>query len=154
MGTPKNLTLKIPAKRRIADSIERMKIPKYLHTNEQKGAAAVEFAFALLALFFFFAIYMQFIEIFLVHERLVFTGFTASRTRAVRGEIPARRAADAIDADARLVFDGQTIRLRRDIPIPAKLSDIFSAGGGTFPITHRSPFFDELDLKDKLKGDN
>lgn len=97
---------------------------------------------------------MQFVQIFLVHERLVFTGFTASRTQAVRGEIPARRAADAIDADARLVFDGQTIRLRRDIPIPVKLSDIFSNGGSTFSITHQSPFFDELELKDILQGDN
>jgi hypothetical protein len=141
-------------KRRTADFPEKETILNWRYIKEEKGAAAVEFAFALLALFFFFAIYMQFIQIFLVHERLVFTGFTASRTHAVRGEIPARRAAEAIDADARLVFAATTIHLRRDIPIPDKLSDIFSAGGGKFKITHQSPFFDELDLKNKVRGDN
>lgn len=154
MENKKNPTLNVPTRWRIADFLETAKIPKCLHTKNEKGAAAVEFAFALLALFFFFAIYMQFVQIFLAHEKLVFSGFTASRTHAVRGEIPARRAAEAIDADARLVFDAKTIHLRRDIPIPEKLSDIFSHGRGTFAVTHRSPFFDELDLKDKLKGDN
>jgi hypothetical protein len=120
----------------------------------QKGAAAVEFAFALLALFFFFAVYMQFIQIFLLHEQLVFAGFTASRTHAVRGEIPARQAANAIDADARIRIDGNEVLLLRNIPIPAALSDIFAEGNGVLPVTHRSPFFDEIDLTDRLKGDN
>jgi hypothetical protein len=120
----------------------------------QDGAAAVEFALALLALLLFFAIYMQYIQIFLAHERLVFTGFTASRTHAVRGEIPARRAAEAIDADTRLAFAARIIHLRREILIPDAFSDIFSAGGGRFITTHESPFFDELDLKNRLKGDN
>ncbi len=114
----------------------------------------MEFAFALLALLLFFAVYMQYIQIFLVHEKLVFTGYTASRTHAVRGEIPARRAAEAIDNEARLVFASKVIRLRRDLPIPEKFSNIFLAGGGRFKITHESPFFDELDLKNKLRGDN
>lgn len=120
----------------------------------QKGAAAVEFAFALLALFFFFAVYMQFIQIFLLHEQLVFAGFTASRTHAVRGEIPARQSANAIDAEARIRIDGNNILLIRNIPIPAALSDIFAEGKGVLPIKHRSPFFDEIDLSDRLKGDN
>lgn len=154
METPKKSTFNLSTRRRIADLIERAKIPKCLHTENEKGAAAVEFAFALLALFFFFAVYMQFIQIFLAHEKLVFTGFTAARTHAVRGQTPARRAAEAIDADARLVFDAKTVHLRKNISIPAKLSKIFSHEGGKFVIMHRSPFFDELKLKDKLKGDN
>jgi hypothetical protein len=127
---------------------------KFSKLKHQKGAAAVEFAFALLALCFFFAIYMQFVQIFLVHERLVFAGFTASRTYAVKGEIPARQAANAIDAEAQIRIDGQKVHLRSHIPIPVKLSNIFSGGKGVFPVTHQSPVFDELDLKDKLKGDN
>lgn len=120
----------------------------------QRGAVAVEFAFAIIALLLFFGIYMQFIQIYLVHEQLVFTGFTASRTHAVRGEIPARRAATAIDKDAVINIETGSIRLSRDIPVPGALRDIFSDGRSTFSITHRSPFFDELDLKEKLKGDN
>ncbi len=154
MKSPKKNVFNTVAGQRTADDPKRAKRLKNQSINEEKGAAAVEFAFALLALFFFFAVYMQFIQIFLVHEKLVFTGFSASRTHAVRGEIPARRAAEAIDADTRLVFGAQTIHLRRDVPIPGKLSDIFSSGGGVFKVAHQSPFFDELDLKSKLKGDN
>ncbi len=116
--------------------------------REQKGAAAVEFAFAMIALFCFFAIYMKFVQIFIAHEQTTFAGFTASRTHAVKGEGPAISAAAAIDGAAAIEFKSGELIMTRDVPVPTGIDRVFSQGRGRFTVTHHSPTFREPNLKD------
>ena len=121
---------------------------KYPCLKQQTGAATVEFAFAMMALFVFFAIYMQFIQIFIAREQGAFAGFAASRTCAVKGEKPAIRAAAAIDPDAAIAFKPGGIEITRHVPIPAGLDRFLTQGQGRFTVIHRSPVFIEPAPKD------
>jgi len=116
--------------------------------KQQNGAAAVEFAFAMIALFAFFAIYMQFVLIFIAHEQTTFAGFAAARTHAVRGTGAAISTAAAIDDEAAIEFTPGELVTSRDVPVPAGIDRVFSQGQGRFTVTHRSPTFREPDFND------
>lgn len=108
----------------------------------------MEFAFAMLALFAFFAIYLQFVQIFIAQERAAFAGFAASRTCAVKGEEPAIRTAAAIDHDAAIEFTKNTVKMTKHVPIPGGLDRFLTQGQGRFTVIHRSPVFIEPAPKD------
>jgi hypothetical protein len=116
--------------------------------NQQTGAATVEFAFAMIALFGFFAIYMLFVQVFIASDRLTFAGFSASRTCAVKGEEPAIQTATAIDPGAAIDFKPGEIAMKRHVPIPKILDRFLTQGEGRFTIIHRSPVFIEPAPKD------
>lgn len=105
----------------------------------QTGAATVEFAFALIALMLFFGIYMQFVQLFIAHERSIFAGFTAARTFMVEGTGPALDAAGRIDPEAAVDIIGTEVVISRDVPIPAGLDRLLTQGQGKFTFTYRSP---------------
>ncbi len=111
--------------------------------KQQNGSAAVEFAFAMIALFGFFAIYMQFVLIFIAHEQTIFAGFTATRTHAVKGTGAAISTAAAIDDEAAIEFTPGELVISRDVPVPSGIDRVFSQGRGRFTVTHRSPTFRE-----------
>jgi Flp pilus assembly protein TadG len=116
--------------------------------NHQTGAAAVEFAFALMALFLFFAIFMQFVQVFIAQERSVFAGFTAARTYAVKGESQALNAAGAVAPQAAVEITGSEVVMTRNVPIPAGLNRFLNQGQGRFTIIHRSPALREPQFND------
>lgn len=116
--------------------------------KQQKGAAAVEFAFAMIALFAFFAIYMQFVLIFIAHEQTTFAGFAAARIHAVKGSGAAISTAAAIDGSAAIEFSSGELVISREVPVPAGIDRVFSQGQGRFTVTHRSPTFREPEPND------
>jgi hypothetical protein len=116
--------------------------------KQQNGAATVEFAFAMIALFAFFAIFMQFVLIFIAHEQTIFGGFAAARTHAVKGTGAAISTAGAIDGKASVEFTSGGLLISRDIPVPSGIDRVFSQGQGHFTVTHRSPTFREPDFND------
>ncbi len=116
--------------------------------KNQTGAAAVEFAFAMIALFGFFAIYMLFVLIFIAHEQTVFAGFAASRTHAVQGEGPAISMAAGIISSAAVEFKANELMISKDVPIPSGIDRFINQGRGRFTVTHRSPTFREPEFND------
>lgn len=118
------------------------------YINQQNGAAAVEFAFAMIALFGFFAIYMQFVQFFVVHEKITFASFAASRTYAVKGSGAAIQVAGAIEPNAAVEIKKDGIELKRDVPIPKGIDRFLTGGQGRFTVKHRSPMFKEPSFND------
>lgn len=108
----------------------------------------MEFAFALVALMLFFGIYMQFVQVFIAHDRSIFAGFTAARTYAVRGESPALNAAVAVDPEAAVDITGGEVVITRNVPVPAGIDRFLTQGQGRFTITHRSPALREPRIND------
>jgi len=115
--------------------------------RQGKGAATVEFAFALIALFGFFAIFMQFVLFFIAEERLSFAGFAAARTYAVKGNGPAIQTAVSIEPRAAIELNGRLV-LTRDIPLPAGMARFLTGGERRLTVSHASPLFREPDYKD------
>lgn len=115
---------------------------------QENGAATVELAFAMLALFFFFAIYMVFVEIFIAQERSIFAGFTGARTFAVKGTAPAFNAAVSVDPEASVDISGTRVQITKHIPIPGGLDRFLTRGQGRFTFTYRSPTAREPQLND------
>ena len=116
--------------------------------RQETGAAAVEFAFALMALFGFFAVFMQIVIFFIAGERLSFAGFAAARTCAVEGSGPAIQVAVSIDPEAMIEIDGNRVALTRNIPVPAGIAPVVTGGAHKLTITHVSPLFIEPTYKD------
>lgn len=114
--------------------------------NQQSGAATVEFAFALIALMGFFAIYMLFVQVFIAHERAIFAGFITARTYAVKGEPPAFAAAVAANPAATVDISGNIVEIEHHVLIPAGLDRFLTKG--RFTIIHRSPAIREPQIKD------
>lgn len=115
--------------------------------KQDEGAAAVEFAFALLALLTFFAIFMQFAIFFISEERLSFAGFAASRTYAVHGRGAAVHAAGRIDPEAAILLNSDIV-LTKDIAVPAGIAEYLTQGQNRFTISHVSPVFREPFYRD------
>jgi Flp pilus assembly protein TadG len=129
--------------------------PEFASLKNSTGAAAVEFVAALLGLLIFFAIYMQFAQIFIAHERLRFAGFASSRTFAVLGEGPARQVAAAIDSQVLIRFEPDAVFLERGVGIPEAFRPIFTSGAPEYRLENRTPAFDEIKLLMSLPaGDN
>ncbi|MFH1156013.1 MAG: hypothetical protein V1793_19575 [Pseudomonadota bacterium] len=124
--------------------------------TSQSGAAAVEFALALVALFIFFAIYSQCVQLILEHGRLAFTGFVTARTFDVRGKIPAWKTGHAMDLEASIIFDSKSpmVDLSKPILIPKPMRPVFTNGYPNYILTHSSPLFDEQALLKRIRGDN
>ena len=119
-----------------------------LFLRQQNGAATVEFAFAMLALLLFFAIYMLFVEIFIAQERSIFAGFTAARTYAVKGAPLALKAATSIDSGAVINITDSEVMIKKHVPIPAGLDRFLTQGQGCFTFTYRCPALREPQLND------
>jgi len=113
-----------------------------ISSENEKGAAVVEFAFALLALLVFFGIFMQFFLIFSSYSRLSFAGFASSRTYSVLGQGPARQVVMNIDPGATVNFASEVV-LTRDIPIPAGIDEFLTRGQGRFKLKFNAPAFQE-----------
>ncbi len=116
--------------------------------GNNKGAAAVEFALALIALFVFFAIFMQFVIFFIAEERLAFAGFAAARIYAVQEKASAIRTAGRIDPKAGITFRGDTVLTRRNVPVPSGIARYLTGGQGYFTIKHASRAFREPNYND------
>lgn len=115
--------------------------------RQDKGAATVEFAFALIGLFVFFGIFMQFVVFFIEKERLSFAGFAAARTYAVKSKGEAIQVAIKIDPEAAVELNGELV-LTRNIPLPPVIADFLTEGEEKFTIRHVSPVFKEPSYKD------
>lgn len=116
--------------------------------RQQKGAATVEFAFALIALFGFFAIYMVCVEIFLGQEQTMFAGFAASRTYSVRGAAPAIQTAVAIDKMAAVRLESNQLIITKTIPLPKGIDAFLTGGRGRYRITRRFKAVREQQIRD------
>ncbi len=119
---------------------------KYI--SHQSGATAVEFVFALLALLFFFGIFMQFVQIFIAGERLSIAAFSASRICAVQGNGPALQTALSIEPQAAIEIRQREIVMTRDVVIPAGIDMFMTGGERRFTVRHSSPLFREPDIFD------
>jgi hypothetical protein len=126
----------------------KKKIACLFARKRQKGAATVELAFAMMALFIFFAIYMVFVEIFIAQERSIFAGFTAARTFMVKGEAPAFNAAVSVDPEAAVDISNMRVEITKHIPIAAGLDEFLTQGKGRFTFTYRSPTAREPQFND------
>lgn len=113
----------------------------------ERGAATVEFAFALIGLFVFFGIFMQFAVFFIAEQRLAFAGFAGARTYAVEDAGKAIQTASAIEPEAGITLNGQ-LELTRNIPLPDIVADFLTGGENRFTIKHRSPAFKEPEYRD------
>ena len=116
--------------------------------GQEKGAAAVEFAVALIALFGFFAIFMQIVLFYIAEERLSFAGYAAARTYAVEGSGPAIQAAMSIEPHAAIMMGGNQLLLTTAVPVPEGIADYVSGGADKVKIRHVSPLFKEPEYRD------
>jgi Flp pilus assembly protein TadG len=116
--------------------------------GRETGAATVEFAFAMMGLLLFFAIYMIFVEIFIAQERVVFAGFAAARTHAVKGEPAALAAAATIDPEAAVEIKDGTVQITRHLPIPKGIGRFLIQGQGRLSFIYNSPTAREPQLND------
>lgn len=129
---------------------------------DEKGAAVVEFAFALLFLFFFFAAYVQIQFLCLAHERLSLASFVASRVYSVDGGAKAASVVNSIASgvNVRIEPDGgyqsetiksRTIALQKELSVPIDFRNIDFSGnypsprGGKFTIRSTVRTFRERD---------
>lgn len=134
--------------------INRLKNTNIL--TDDSGAAAVEFALALVAFFLFFGLYTQCVHLIVEHGRIAFNGFATARTFDVRGKYAALYTGEAIDSEALIEFstNSSTVDLKKQIWIPEILRPVISVGKPYYTLTHSSPLFDEQQLRSRLKGDN
>jgi hypothetical protein len=112
----------------------------------QAGAAAVEFAFALILVMLLFIAYYQTVMIFLAHARLSYAAFTASRAQQVHGN--ASLAASDKDKDYRLKLEQSAVVMEKDISVPIDFFNVFTGGsirtgGATFTVSQRVKTFIE-----------
>ncbi len=120
----------------------------------QRGAAAVEFAFAMLFLCFFFIAFTQIVQVFLAHERLGYAAFLAGRAYQVHGS--PSRAASAVEKNYSLKTESTAVLLEKRIPVPIDFNNPFTRNairetGTTMRIAKRVPVFLE---PGNLTGDN
>jgi len=112
----------------------------------QRGATTVEFAFAMLFVFFMFIAFYQTIMIFLAHERASYAAFVASRAWQVQGN-PAV-AAQFVDPALAVTTKGETLRVEKDIAVPLDFRNLFSGhairtGGAWFTVSQEIKTFRE-----------
>jgi len=112
----------------------------------QAGATTVEFAFAMLFVFFMFIAYYQTVMIFLAHARLSYAAFQASRAYQVHGN--AYRAAADKDKDFRLRLESEAVVLEKDLSVPIDFYKPFvgssiRVGGAEFRVAQRVKTFIE-----------
>ena len=112
--------------------------PKCLKRNE-KGAAAVEFAFTLLFLFLFLGLFFELVAIILSHERVSFAGFSFSRLYSVHRVSEAYDALNTIDPEAsvkvtRGSFKKGTVTCKKHIFLPVNLYHFTQKGGIYFHV--------------------
>ncbi len=122
-----------------------------------RGAVLVEFAFAMLFVFFFFVAFMEFAGIFLAHEQLSFAAFAASQKYAVGKDSEAQASAYKIagaypsrvfkNGDATETLKGITICFRKELlDLPIDLNNIYNpSGSGSFTLLKQIDVFAELD---------
>ncbi len=108
----------------LASSLNALR--RHQRKKMQRGATTVEFAFAMLFLFFFFIAYTQIVEIFLAHERLTYAAFLASRAHQVHGS--AYKAASSVDSGFSLETEKDAVTLSKYIPVPIDFKNPFVKG--------------------------
>ena len=112
----------------------------------ERGATTVEFAFAMIWVFFFFIAYYQVVEIFLVHERVSYAAFLASRAHQVHGD--ASTAASSGLSGYELKTSGDSVTISKTIDVPLDFEDPFvgnaiKVGGARFTVGETVPTFSE-----------
>jgi Flp pilus assembly protein TadG len=113
--------------------------------QNNRGAVAVEFGFALLLLMFFFVFFMALAQIFIGHQRMAFASFAAGRVLAVHDEGPATATANAIEDDVAIEFSENSITLRKTIEIPFDFLDMYKRGMSGYEIENKTLSWREED---------
>jgi len=123
----------------------------------ERGAVMVEFALAMLFVFFFFLSFMEFIGIFLAHEQLSFAAFAASQKFAVGKESEAKASAYNIagtypsrvfkNRNTTGTLQGITLCFQKELlDLPIDLTNIYApSGSGSFTISTQIDVYAELD---------
>ncbi len=112
----------------------------------QLGATTVEFAFAMMWVFFFFIAYYQVVEIFLVHERVSYATYIASRAHQVHGD--ASKTASSVLKGYELKKRNDSVTISKTISVPIDFynpfgSHGFKKGGARFTVAATVPTFSE-----------
>lgn len=121
--------------------------------RSQLGATTVEFAFAMLFVFFFFIAFYEIVEIFLAHQRVTYAAHLASRAYQVHGDASA--AADFVENDFELQEENDSVMVSKEINVPIDFEDPFEGGkfreaGTTFTVARRVKTF----VEPEETGDN
>ncbi len=116
------------------------------HQAGESGATTVEFAFAMIWVFFFFTAYYQIVEIFIAHERVSYAAFLASRAHQVHGD--ASTAAGFVESGYELTTRNDSVTVSKDIRVPLDFENPFSGnafrvGGAWFTVAETVPTFSE-----------
>jgi hypothetical protein len=129
-------------------------MPKILKKNE-KGAAAVEFAFTLLFLFLFLGLFLELVAIILTHERVSFASFSFSRLYSVHRVSEAYDAVNSIDPK---VYPSpgpgsNKITCKKNIYLPVDLYHFTQKGGMYFQVEKQwNVFMEPYPSGDNAKG--
>ncbi len=96
--------------------------------------------------FFFFIAYYQIIEIFLVHERVSYATFIASRAHQVHGD--ASTAAGAVLNEYEIKTRKKSVTISKTIRVPIDFKNPFDGndfrtGGARFEVAETVPTFSE-----------
>lgn len=116
-------------------------MPDYRKNN--KGAAVVEFALALVLLMIFFLAFMQISGIFIAHEKLYFTTSVASRYFSIHDEEAAEIMYTQIEPDAAFSFSNNHVILYKGIDVPLDFHNMFQKGGAQWPLRGKVKTFVE-----------
>lgn len=122
-------------------------IPKCLKRNE-KGAAAVEFAFTLLFLFLFLGLFLELVAVILSHERVSFASFSFSRLYSVHRTSEAYDALNIIDPKASVTVSRESskkgnVTCKKYIYLPVNLYHFTQQGGMQFQVAKQWNVFIE-----------
>jgi len=102
--------------------------------KNNKGAAVVEFALALVFLMIFLMAFMQIAGIFIAHEKLYFATSVASRYFSIHDEEAATIMYTQIEPDAAFSFDLKNVNLDKRIDVPLDFYNMFQKGGTKWPL--------------------
>ena len=98
----------------------------------EKGATLVEFAFAMVYIFFFMAAFSQIVMIMVAHERISYAAYTGTRVNAVKGNV--RKAVSDVNG-GRVSVRGNGVKVSETLNLPLDFHNIYKKGGGRFTAT-------------------
>lgn len=99
--------------------------------KEDEGGIVVEFAIALLFLFFFLLCFFQIAMILLAHERITYAAYTGARANAVKGNVG--RAVRMVKGKTFSV-SGSTVTVKETLKVPIDFRNIYRKTESTFDI--------------------
>jgi hypothetical protein len=99
------------------------------HTAAERGATLVEFAIAMVYIFFFMAAFSQIVMIMVAHERTTYAAYTGTRVNAVGGNV--NRAVSDVNG-GRVSVRGNSVKVSETLDLPIDFNNIYKKGGGRF----------------------